>query len=242
MRDEERQEDEGRGLDVTELRRLLEHGPRAWTKKDGELALPWRRAWAFIATLLWTGMRFGEAAALEWQDLDLQHAPEPSTIRVRRAVWHGTVDHPKARASKRVIVIPAELADTLREHRAAMLRDQQTGVSTALVFPSRRPGKGHAYVTNAHARKAMLRALEKAKIGRRVVEGTGAKWSIDGRPVVHVLRHTFNNVLRQSAPELVRQALIGHADEANNERYSKVGIDEKAAAVAKVVRLVKGGA
>jgi integrase len=60
------------------------------------------------------------------------------------------------------------------------------------------------------------------------------------RPWVHTLRHTWNNILRQNAPELVRQSLIGHADEEIGKRYSAVGLDEKRAAVAGVVRMVKG--
>ena len=224
VREDERIEDEGRGLTIEELRRLIERGPTAWTRKRSPEVIPaWRRAWALLATMLWTGMRFGEAAALEWSDVDL----EAGTVRVRRAVWRGIVDHPKARASKREIAIPDELVDVLREHRAAMLRRQQPGVASALVFPSRR-STGSGYVTNGHARKAMLRALRAAGV------------DLDGRPAVHCLRHTWNNLVRQHASELVRQALIGHADEEIGARYSSVSRDEKRAAVASVVRLVRG--
>lgn len=223
VRDEERMEDEGRGLTLAELRRVLERGPRAWVQKDGAVMPAWLRAWALLVTLLWTGMRFGEAAALEWSDVDL----DARTIRIRRAVWRGIVDHPKARASKREIAIPEELADVLREHRAAMLRRQQRGIASALVFPSRR-AKGSGYVTNGHARKAMLRVLCAAGV------------ALGGRPAVHCLRHTWNNLVRKHASELVRQALIGHADAAIGETYSSVDLEEKRAAVASVVRLVRG--
>jgi integrase len=221
VRDAERVEDEGRGLSLVELRHLLDKGPTARRMKDGSVMPAWRRAWALIATMAWTGLRFGEASALEWSDVDLEN----STIRVRRAHWRGEVGHVKAVASKRIVVIPDDLVDVLREHRSEMLRRQQTGVSSPLVFPSRRSAA--TYVTNGHAGKAMLRACRAAGI------------DLDGRPWVHCLRHTYNNLLRQNASELVRQALIGHADGANNERYSKVGMDEKRAAVAGVVRMVR---
>jgi integrase len=224
VRDDERVEDEGRGLTLEELRRLLDRGPRAWLTNDGTVMPAWRRAWALIATMAWTGLRFGEASALEWSDIDL----DGGTIRVRRAQWRGEVGHVKASASKRIVVIPDELADVLREHRSEMLKRQQTGVSSALVFPSRRRSSRTGHVTNGHAGKAMLRACRAAGI------------DLGERPWVHTLRHTWNNILRQNASELVRQSLIGHADEEIGKRYSAVGLDEKRAAVAGVVRMVKG--
>ncbi|UJR81519.1 hypothetical protein [Sandaracinus amylolyticus] len=86
------------------------------------------------------------------------------------------------------------------------------------------------YVTNGYVRKSVEKVCAVAKI------------KLGDRPAVHCLRHTWNNLVRQHASELVRQALIGHADEANNERYSKVGEDEKRTAVHAVVKVVKGGA
>lgn len=242
VREDEASEDEGRGLSLEELRRFLDAGPTAYlTRKvarknrDGEAvlerveperwerhAIAWHRAWALVATLAWTGMRFGEASALEWQDVDL----DAGTIRVRRAQWRGIVGHVKAKASKRLIVIPDELVEVLREHRRAMVAGQQRGVSSPLVFPSRRPGVAH--VSNIHARKAILMVCAAAKI------------DLDGRPAVHMLRHTANNLVRQSTSEIVRQALIGHADEEIGERYSQVTMDERRAAVGSVVRMVRG--
>lgn len=223
VRDVERMEREGRGLTLEELRRLLEKGPMARLMTSGEVNPSWRRAWAFIATLAWTGLRFSEVAALEWGDVDLDAA----TLRVRRAVWHGVVGHPKAKSSNREVVLPGELVATLREHRQAMLARQQRGISTPLVFPSRRPGRS-PYVTNAHARKAILRAC-----GPKA-----AAIVLDGRPALHCLRHTWNNLVRQHSTEVVRQALIGHADAETGAIYSAVGLDEKRATIASVVRLV----
>src|SRR5690606_16298124 len=131
-----------------ELRRFLAAGPDAWLVRrvrgqSGEVRVDparwsrteaaWRRAWALVSTMAWTGLRFGEASALEWRDVDL----DAGTIRVRRAQWRGIVGHVKAKASKRTVVIPDEVIETLREHRRAMLAGQQTGVGSPLVFPSR---------------------------------------------------------------------------------------------------------
>lgn len=227
VHEDEADEDEGRGLSLEELRRFLAAGPTVELAANGEPTKPWRRAWAMVATMAWTGMRFGEASALEWRDVNL----DAGTIRVRRAQWRGIVGHTKAKASRRLIVIPDELVETLREHRRAMMAHQQPGVDLPLVFPSRRVGTksgkiGH--VTNGYAGKAITRVCAAAKI------------DLDGRPWVHVLRHSFNNILRQNADELVRQSLIGHADEEVGKRYSSVTMDERRTAVANVVSMIRG--
>jgi integrase len=221
VREDERREDEGRGLTLAELRRFLGAGPMARTDRAGRVTKTWRRAWALVATLAWTGLRFGEASALEWSDVDL----EAATLRVRRAQWRGKVKHPKAKASKRLVSIPDELVETLRDHRRAMLVGQLHGVDTPLVFPSRR--EGATYVANAYARKAVLHVCELAAI------------ELAGRPAVHVLRHSWNNLIRQHASELVRRALVGHADSEIGERYSTVTLEERRAAVGAVVRLLR---
>lgn len=222
VEDEERVEDEGRGLSLDELRRFLEAGPELRTTKRGEVTLPWRRAWALVCTMAWTGLRFGEASALEWRDVDLAEG----TIRVRRAQWRGIKGHVKARASKRTLVVPVDVVEVLREHRRALVAHQQTGCGSPLVFPSRR--KGATYVSNIYPRKAVLAVCKAAGI------------DLDGRPAVHVTRHTFNNLLRQQASEIVRQSLVGHADEEVGKRYSAATMDEKRAAVGGVVRMVRG--
>jgi len=222
VREDERLEDEGRGLSIEELRRFLAAGPRLGVTQRGEVTKPWRRVWALVATMAWTGLRFGEASALEWGDVDL----EAGTIRVRRAQWRGIVGHVKARASRRTVVIPDELIEVLREHRRALVAHQQTGCDSPLVIPSRR--RGATYVANVYARKAILRVCDAAGI------------ELDGRPAVHMLRHTWNNLIRQNASEIVRQALIGHADEAIGERYSAVTLEERRGAVARVVGMVRG--
>lgn len=223
VRELEQHEDEGRGLSLEELRRFLAAGPHACLTKGGEVVSWWHRSWALVSTLAFTGLRFGEASALEWQDVDL----EAGAVRVRRAQWRGKLGHVKAKASRRTVPIDAELVELLEAHRRVMLRCQATGVHSALVFPSRRK-TGSGYVTNAHARKSILRVTSAAGI------------DLDGRPAVHCLRHTFNNLVRQASPELVRQAVIGHADEAIGERYSAVSMEEKRAHLAPVHQLMRG--
>ncbi len=222
VHEDEGAEDEGRGLSLEELRAFLAKGPNA-------AGPAW---WPLLATLAWTGLRFGEASALEWRDLDL----DAGTLRVRRAVWRGQVGHPKARASNRDVALADELVGVLRAHRARQMRgddapqidvagDTTPAPAAELVFPSPRTGR---HASNTGARFAALRVFDAAKI------------KLAGRPVLHAFRHSMNNALRQVASELVRQSLIGHADEAIGRRYSKVSLDEKRVAIGNVVRLVRG--
>lgn len=223
VEEDERVEDEGRGLSLEELRRFLAAGPALRTNLRGEVTLPWRRAWALVCTMAWTGLRFGEASALEWKDLDLAEG----TVRVRRAQYRGQKGHVKAKASRRTVVLPTEVIEVLRDHQHALIRHQQTGCDSPLVFPSRR--RGASYVSNIYPRKAVLAVCEAAGI------------DLDGRPAVHVLRHSFNNLLRQNTTELVRQALVGHADDVIGARYSSVTMEERRGAMEGVVQMIKGG-
>lgn len=222
VHEDESAEEEGKGLSLEELRAFLAAGPDA-------AGPAW---WPLLACAAWTGCRFGELSALEWRDLDL----DAGTLRIRRAVWRGIVGHPKARSSARDIVLASDVVGVLRAHRARQVRGDEApqievagetppAPATGLVFPSPKTG---GYASNTGARFAALRVYRAAKI------------ELDGRPVLHAFRHSINNALRQVASELVRQSLIGHADEAIGRRYSKVSIEEKRAAVGAVVRLVRG--
>lgn len=71
---------------------------------------------ALIAkTLLYTGMRLGEALGLRWDDVDFTHG----RIFVRRTIDHltGSVNVPKTEGSERIVPLMDELKPLLRQHR-----------------------------------------------------------------------------------------------------------------------------
>ena len=70
----------------------------------------------FVQLLLTTGLRFGEAAALKWEDLEL--ATDRPYIMVKRSVCYGIVSEPKTRQSRRTIALIPETAASLRALRA----------------------------------------------------------------------------------------------------------------------------
>ncbi|AKF08841.1 tyrosine-type recombinase/integrase [Sandaracinus amylolyticus] len=243
LEEDEAAEDEGRGLTVDELRSLLDVGPRApllllredkKTPRFKTLPKGWARAWALVATLAWTGLRPAEAAALRWDDVDL----EAGVLRIRRSHWRGIIGHPKARASKRRVAIAPELASLLRAHRETMLRQQWAGTESGLVFPSprygrpskakRRKGELVELTTNTYARKTIEKMIEAAGI------------DLGERPALYCLRHTMNNLVRQHATEEVRRSIIGHAEEV--ETYTHVAIEEQRAAFSRVTAVVRARA
>jgi integrase len=61
---------------------------------------------------------------------------------------------------------------------------------------------------------------------------------ITKRFTVHGLRYTFTDLVRRANVDaVVRRALTGHVTEQMQRHYSTVGLDEKRAAIAAVLRL-----
>ena len=174
--------------------------------------------YALVATLAYTGLRFCHASALRWEDWDEQ----AGVLRVVRKHFRdeiGPVSR-KKRAPKEYPVEP-ELTEILREHRQRMLRDQAKGIEAGWMFPST---EGTLRTPNSLDR-AWAKCLKHAKITKRFT--------------VHGLRYTFTDLVRRANVDaVVRRALTGHATEEMQRHYSTVGMDEKRAAIAGVLRLV----
>jgi integrase len=170
--------------------------------------------------LAYTGARFGEGSALEWRHIDW----EAETIRIELAHVRGKVKATKT-DDPRVVPLPAELAEVLKAHRV------RTG-EFDLVFPARRK-KGRAkadmrnlgYSQPSALRKPLRAACEAGEVRRKV----SAHW----------LRHTFNNILRQTADKETQKALTGHSTDEMAEHYSHVSLGEKRLAVGRFLSIVK---
>jgi integrase len=187
---------EGGGLTPSELARWLELAPKA----TGDL-------WPLYAAIFGTGMRLGEALALEVRDVD-EHT---GLVKIERAVWEGNLGTPKTDAGFRRVYLTGLALEAMREHLRA-LRRKHSSIAlppTMLLFPSERPSEKHPYRTSGAVRRRLMAVYD------------GAQIDLDGRSPVHCLRHTYNNVLRTTSPELVRQAMLGHSDEGVGKIYSK---------------------
>lgn len=109
----------------------------------------------------------------------------------------------------------------LRWHRQRLLKEQAPGLEAGWTFPS---STGTLRTPNSLDR-AWVKCLAKAKIEHRFT--------------IHRLRYTFTDLVRRANVDaVVRRALTGHVTEEMRRRYSTVGLDEKRAAVAGVLRLV----
>ena len=174
--------------------------------------------YALAVLLAYTGLRFCHASALHWDDWEEARG----VLRVSRKQVRGKLGSVtrKKRAPKEYPVEP-ELAAILKEHRMHLLKDQAPGLANGLMFPS----TVGTYRTPNSLDAAWAKCLTAAQIGKRFT--------------IHGLRYTFTDLVRlANVDAVVRRALTGHVTEEMQRHYSTVGLEEKRAAVAGVLRLV----
>ena len=131
-------------LDVTEVFQLADAVPARFR--------------VFILLAAFTGLRFGELAALQRHDVDLDHR----TVAVRRSLAETRTDGilvktPKSAAGVRTVAFPASLAESLATHLAVYAESGRTG----LVFTGARGGQ----LRRNNFRRLWLRALKDTGLG-----------------------------------------------------------------------------
>lgn len=199
-----RDEDEHRVIPPADLARLL-----AWLEAESSYH-------AIALVLALTGMRYGEAAALRWSDID----ERAGTIRISRRFYRGEIDTPK-NGRARTVPLPEELAAVLRARRAELVRTQAPGLAEGWVFAGQTGGP----VRQVGFAAALARASVALELPKRVTP--------------HWFRHSFNDLLRRAASGEVQRAIVGHSSVAMAEHYSHVTIDEKRRASAAAVALLR---
>jgi len=199
-----RQRARSRCLSAAELHALLE---------ATRLERPrWYPLTLFLAT---TGMRWGEATALRWSDIDL----DAGTVHIRRAHNKGRIGPPKTQASRRLLPLSEELVEVLREQRREHARSGSWSAA-AWVFPSR------------------VGTLMQPSSIRKPLAAAAATAGLDARPSAHWFRYTFNRLLRQTAEGIVQRSMTGHVTEAMADHYDHVALDEKRSALGGVVHRI----
>lgn len=161
-------------------------------------------------TLVGTGLRIGEAIALEWRDISW----DSSAIKVSRAAKNGGVGGTKGDRSRDVMVAPY-LLDLLRDHRSTQA--SQTGLSK-LVFLS---PEGHMLNRDNVRHRGHQPAVRAAGLtpGLRL----------------HDLRHSAATLWLASGQSIyfVKEQL-GHADiQTTIDRYGHPDVEAHRAAAAK---------
>ncbi|HAR38613.1 MAG TPA: hypothetical protein DCS09_08620 [Porphyromonadaceae bacterium] len=146
--------------------------------------------YALALLLARTGMRIGEAIALQWNDIDFDRR----IIHVKRNKSRTVVDTPKS-GKGRAVDMSAQLAEVLKKRRMDMLADSvKTGKRNKWVFP----GKISETVCATAWKRRIFDVIVK-KAGLPEIR-------------VHDLRHTYASILISAGQPLVyisRQ--LGHS-------------------------------
>lgn len=150
----------------------------------------------FVLCMARTGMRFGEAIALQWHDIDFAK----NYIVVRRNIpHHRQVETTKTQASQRKVDMSPELAAELRklrtERKKQALADGRAFDMEAWVFPNEDGSPVH--YTN-FPRRVWHKIQDHAQVRRRTP---------------HDLRHTWaSHMLAAGADLAYVSAQLGHAN------------------------------
>lgn len=170
-----------------------------------------------FATMAFTGLRFAEASALQWSDLDL----DGGTLAVRRSQYRGELGDPKTEGSRRRLPLVPELANVLQAHRVRLMRAQHPGLVHDWVFPSATGG----LLTTGGLNKPIRRACVKAQISHHLT--------------AHGLRRTLNTLALQVASGETTRKILGHTTAAMTAHYNAPAMAEKREALGRVIQMVQ---
>ena len=154
----------------------------------------------WVLTILYTGLRPGETAALFWKDIDFAR----NEIHVYKAVESGTrvIKDPKTPAGIRDIPMRREL----RERLLAVQGDPETPV-----FPTP-AGEIRGASSLRRLWESFARDLD-LRMGAKVREGQIVQHAIAPDLTPYCLRHTFcTDLQRAGVPINVAKELMGHAN------------------------------
>ena len=169
--------------------------------------------YALALTLARTGMRIGEAIALQWGDIDFNSR----FVNIQRGFSYGKIETPKSGKSRRVDM-SLQLSETLQKHKHDMkveaLRKGWGAVPEWLFVAE----KGNPLILQHWKPKVFDKAMEKA--GLRKIR-------------IHDLRHTYASMLIQAGESLayVRDQLGHHSIKVTVDIYGHLAPEGNKAAV-----------
>ena len=128
---------------------------------------------ALVLLVAWTGLRRGEAFALERRDIDLIHG----SVKVERAANHLTdgrvyIGPPKTAAGIRTVHFPSDLRPILERHLDQFVGPEQT----SLVFAGEHGGVLRPHVLYKHYTRA-TNAIGKPELRFHDLRHTSATWA-----------------------------------------------------------------
>jgi integrase len=162
-------------------------------RNDVKAPYPLSDHYPLLLLLLRTGMRIGEALALQWGDIDFNGR----FIHVQRGLSRKKIETPKSGKTRRIDMTP-HLSETLATYKMECKKKGLAlglGDAPELVFTN---GKGEFLDVNNWRRRTFNRALRKAGL-RRIR--------------VHDLRHTYATLRISKGDNIADVAgQLGHAD------------------------------
>ena len=169
---------------------------------------------------LWLGMRPGEVAGLTWDAVNLNTAELSVTQMRRRNPDHTlTMAGPKSK-SYRTLALPAPLADALRRHKAAQVREGLWAHKGLVVCTTH-----GAPLDPSNARREV----------RKMAEAAGIFFAL----TPNELRHTAATLLVEAGVPLVTVAdMLGHKDVrmlANHYRHKVARVVDTSAAMSAMI-------
>jgi integrase len=214
---------------LTEPPRRKRPGLRVFTPEQAQKFIQTSETYRLgplYCTMLALGVRLGEALALRWEDVSLDHATAHVTRAIQRIeLPDGTSElqfvEPKSDKSYRMVVIPASIVVMLGKHRAAQNRERLlVGArwrSGGLVFAS----TIGTPLDERNVRRDFVALLKAAKL-----------------PVMrlHDLRHSYATILLAAGehPKVVQETLGHSSVQLTLDTYSHLlpdmGLKERAAA------------
>ena len=192
--------------------------------------------YVFVMIGLYAGLRREEILGLQWDSVYLDG--DASYISVRRA-WHSEHNRPvistelKAKAARRDIPIPKNLAECLREAKSKSTSDFVVANSEGGPLSYTQFKRVWQYiVTRSTKERTYVRYINGQKITKTVTPVLGEKaahngnvvYSLDFQVTPHQLRHTYiTNLIYASVDPKTVQYLAGHENsKITMDIYAKV--------------------
>ncbi|MHB1211231.1 MAG: tyrosine-type recombinase/integrase [Candidatus Nanopelagicales bacterium] len=160
---------------------------------------------ALVHLLVWSGLRIGEASALQRRDLDLTTGRASLSVRERVYPLKGVhdIDTPKNRAGIRTIAIPQVLSDQLAQHMSTY-----TGSETSsLVFTTE--SGGNIRTTYYQMLRRALNRIGRPDVRPHDLRHTGMTLAAEAGASLAELKHRLGQSTTQAA-EIYLHATADH--------------------------------
>lgn len=160
---------------------------------------------ALVHLLVWSGLRIGEASALQRRDLDMTAGRSSLSVRERVYPLKGVhdIDTPKSRAGIRTIAIPRVLAGQLEEH----LKKYTELSSSSLVFTTE--NGGNIRTTYYQMLRRALNRIGRPDVRPHDLRHTGMTLAAEAGASLAELKHRLGQSTTRAA-EIYLHATVDH--------------------------------